>query len=56
VLHPFGIGTTALSPGAALLALLLGAVLAPRPSRSRPSPAPRTAMVLLRGLFGARLS
>jgi putative hydroxymethylpyrimidine transporter CytX len=59
VIYPLGAGTPALSLGAALLALVLGTVLGTAAVSIAAIPGTETgspAMVLLRGLFGARLS
>src|SRR5262249_27477119 len=59
VLQPYGTGTPQLSLGAALTAIVLGTLLGTLPVALAGLPGARTgapAMVLLRGLFGARLS
>ena len=59
VLQPGGVGTPELSLAAALTAIALGTVLGTLPLALAGLPGARTgapAMVLLRGLFGARLS
>ena len=59
VLQPAGAGTPELSLAAALTAILVGTVLGTLPLALAGLPGARTgapAMVLLRGLFGARLS
>ena len=59
VLHPGGIGTPELSLAAALTAIIVGTLLGTLPVALAGLPGTRTGaptMVLLRGLFGARLS
>lgn len=59
VLQPAGVGTPKLSLAAALLAIVLGTVLGTVPVALAGVPGTRTgapAMVLLRGLFGTRVS